>query len=261
MELNEVFIVGANRTPQAKAGTDLKDVPVPHLGINLVRRLLGDNLIPKDQIDEVIFGNTGAPAKYTNIGRIIALESGLHKKTSAHTVHRNCASGMEADEPGTTKVAAGEADLVVVGGIESMSQMPLIYSKEMTDLFAKLMRAKSVADKLKVMSSFRPPYLSPIIAIEQGLTDPFCGLNMGQTAEVLAREFDITRSQQDEFALNSHKKALSAIENGHFTNEIVSILVGKNLDKMLSQDTGQELTAPLKSSKSYALTLTEKQEV
>ena len=238
MELNEVFIVGANRTPQAKAGTDLKDVPVPHLGINLVRRLLGDNSIPKDQVDEVIFGNTGAPAKFTNIGRIIALESGLHKKTSAHTVHRNCASGMEAMGQGLLKVAAGEADLVVVGGIESMSQMPLIYSKEMTDLFAKLMRAKSVGDKLKVMSSFRPPYLSPIIAIEQGLTDPFCGLNMGQTAEVLAREFDITRSQQDEFALHSHKKALTAIENGHFANEIVSILVGKNLDKMLSQDTG-----------------------
>ena len=142
MELNEVYIVGANRTPQAKAGTELKDVPVPHLGINLVRRLLGDNSIPNDQVDEVIFGNTGAPAKYTNIGRIIALESGLNKTTSAHTVHRNCASGMEAMSQGHLKIASGEADLVVVGGIESMSQMPLIYSKEMTDLFVKLMRAK-----------------------------------------------------------------------------------------------------------------------
>ncbi len=238
MELNEVYIVGANRTPQAKAGTELKDVPVPHLGINLVRRLLGDNSIPNDQVDEVIFGNTGAPAKYTNIGRIIALESGLNKTTSAHTVHRNCASGMEAMSQGHLKIASGEADLVVVGGIESMSQMPLIYSKEMTDLFVKLMRARSVGDKLKVMSSFRPPYLSPIIAIEQGLTDPFCGMNMGQTAEVLAREFDITRTQQDEYALNSHKKALSAIENGFFENEIVPILIGKNLDKIMSRDTG-----------------------
>ena len=168
MELNEVFIVGANRTPQAKAGTDLKDVPVPHLGINLVRKLINDNNIADDKVDEVIFGNTGAPAKYTNIGRIIALESGLHKRTSAHTVHRNCASGMEAIYQGQLKVASGEADIVVVGGVESMSQMPLIYSKEMTDLFANLMRARSVGEKLKIMSSFRPPYLSPIIAIEQG---------------------------------------------------------------------------------------------
>lgn len=238
MELNEVFIVGANRTPQAKAGTDLKDVPVPHLGINLVRKLISDNNIGSDQVDEVIFGNTGAPAKYTNIGRIIALESGLHKKTSAHTVHRNCASGMEAIYQGQLKIAAGEAGLVVVGGVESMSQMPLIYSKEMTDLFAKLMRAKSVGEKLKIISSFRPPYLSPIIAIEQGLTDPFCGLNMGQTAEILSREFDITRIMQDEFALDSHKKALSAIENGHFDKEIVPILIGKKLDKLLQKDSG-----------------------
>ena len=154
MELNEVFIVGANRTPQAKAGTDLKDVPVPHLGINLVRKLVNDSCIGHDQIDEVIFGNTGAPAKYTNIGRIIALESGLHKKTSAHTVHRNCASGMEAIYQGQLKIAAGEAGLVIVGGVESMTQMPLIYSKEMTDLFAKLMRARSVGEKLKIISSF-----------------------------------------------------------------------------------------------------------
>ena len=143
MELNEVFIVGANRTPQAKAGGELKDVPVPHLGINLVRRLMANSNLPNDIIDEVIFGNTGAPAKYTNIGRIIALEAGLHKKTSAHTVHRNCASGMEAISQGFLKIAAGQGDVVVVGGVESMSQMPLIYSKEMTDLFARLMRAKS----------------------------------------------------------------------------------------------------------------------
>ncbi len=245
MELNEVFIVGANRTPQAKAGTELKDVPVPHLGINLVRKLIGDNSIPTDKVDEVIFGNTGAPAKYTNIGRIIALESGLHKKTSAHTVHRNCASGMEAIYQGQLKIAAGEADVVVVGGIESMSQMPLIYSKEMTNLFAKLMRARSVGDKLKIISSFRPPYLSPVIAIEQGLTDPFCGLNMGQTAEILSREFDITRDMQDTFALESHKKALQAIEEGRFEAEIAPVLVGKNLDKIMNKDSGPRVDCSL----------------
>ena len=72
-----------------------------------------------------------------------------------------------------------------------MSQMPLIYSKEMTDLFINVMKGKTLTAKLKALSAFRPPYLSPIVAIEQGLTDPFCGLNMGNTAEVLAREFGI----------------------------------------------------------------------
>ena len=81
-----------------------------------------------------------------------------------------------------------------------MSQMPLLYNEEMTDFFMDLMKAKSPADKLKALSHFRLPHLNPVIAIEQGLTDPFCGLNMGQTAEVLAREFEITRLMQDEFA-------------------------------------------------------------
>jgi len=238
MQLNEIYLVDAKRTPQAKAGTSLMDVPVPHLGVELVRYLLDKHNIPNDEVDEVVFGNTGAPAKYTNIGRIIALESGLHKKTSAHTVHRNCASGLEAVSQGLLQIASGRADLVVAGGLESMSQMPLIYSKEMTSLFADLMRARSFGDKMKALSAFRPPHLSPVIAIEQGLTDPFCGLNMGQTAEMLAREFNISREEQDSFALLSHEKALSAQSEGRFDEEILPILVGAKLDSLMSKDNG-----------------------
>ena len=155
------------------------------------------------------FGNTGTPAKYPNVGRVIALEAGLDKKTSGYSVHRNCASGMEAVSQAYLKIASGRCDVIVAGGVESMSQMPLIYNKEMTELFAKLMKAKSVGEKLSAMSSFRPNYLTPIVAIEQGLTDPFCGLNMGQTAELLARELKITREMQDTYANNSHQKAVS----------------------------------------------------
>ena len=82
---------------------------------------------------------------------------------------------------------------------------------------------------MKAISSFRPPHLSPIVAIEQGLTDPFCGLNMGQTAEMLAREFDISRETQDSFALSSHEKALKAQSEGRFDDEILPILVGLSL--------------------------------
>jgi acetyl-CoA C-acetyltransferase/acetyl-CoA acyltransferase len=116
--------------------------------------------------------------------------------------------------------------------------MPLIYGKEMTDLFANLMKAKSVSEKLKVMSSFRPPYLTPIVAIEQGLTDPFCGMNMGNTAEVLAREFGITREQQDEFANESHHKAVTATKEGKFEDEILPLVYGPKRDKLLREDVG-----------------------
>jgi acetyl-CoA C-acetyltransferase len=108
----------------------------------------------------------------------------------------------------------------------------------MTEFFLQLMKSKTPADKLKTFSSFRLPHLSPIIAIEQGLTDPFCGLNMGQTAETIAREFGISRLDQDEFANNSHYKTIKAQNDGHFDNEIVPIIAGKKLDKLISKDIG-----------------------
>lgn len=238
MSFRPVYIVEAVRTPQAKAGTDLKDVQAPFLGAYLVRNMMDNTDIPLDQVDEVIFGNTGTPAKYPNIGRVIGLEAGLHKKTSGYSVHRNCASGLEAVSQAFLKVASGRSDIIVAGGVESMSNMPLIYSKEMTELFVKIMKAKTVSDKLKAISTFRPPFLSPIVAIEQGLTDPFCGLNMGQTAELLARELGITRAQQDEYANNSHHKAIKAMNEGRFDDEIVPLAYGHKLSKLLTRDSG-----------------------
>lgn len=236
--MRDVYIVDAKRTPQAKSGLDLKDVPAPYLGSYLVRNIIDNTSIPADEVDEVIFGNTGAPAKYPNVGRVIALEAGLDKKTSGYTVHRNCASGMEALSQGFLKVAAGRGEVIVVGGVENMTQMPLIYSKEMTDLFINVMKAKKLPDKIKALSSFRPLYLSPVIAIEQGLTDPFCGLNMGLTAELLARDLGITREEQDEFANRSHTLAIAATKEGKFKDEIVPLMTGLKLDKLLSHDVG-----------------------
>ena len=238
MEGRVVYLVEGKRSPQVKSGTDLKDLSVPQLGVNLVRNLMDGSSLPFDSVDEVIFGNTGAPAKYPNIGRVVALEAGLSEKISSYTVHRNCASGMEALAQGWLKIASGRSDLIVAGGIESMSQMPLIYGKEMTELFINVMKAKSLPDKLKALGSFRPPHLSPVVAIEQGLTDPFCGLNMGQTAELLAREFRISREEQDIFAYNSHIKAVSAQTEGRFDDEIVPLIIGKNVDTLLDKDLG-----------------------
>lgn len=238
MAMREVYLASGVRSPHAKAGSVLKDVAAPHLGAYLLRHLMDENQIPLTEVDEVIIGNVGNPPKYPNIGRVMALEAGLHKKTSGYTVHRNCASGMEALSQAYLKVASGRSEVILAGGVESMSQMPLIYGKEMTDLFASVMKARTLQDKLKAVSSFRPPYLTPIIAIEQGLTDPFCGLNMGQTAELLAREFGITREMQDTFANESHHRASAATKEGRFNDEIVPLAIGENLDKLLFEDVG-----------------------
>jgi len=236
--MQDVYLVQGKRTPQAKAGTVLKNVQAPYLGHYLIRDILDETGIANDDVDEVIIGNTGNPAKFPNIGRVIALEAGLDKKTSGYSVHRNCASGMEALSQAYLKVASGRSDIIFAGGVESMSGMPLLYNEDMTEFFMHLMKAKSPADKMKVLTTFRLPHLSPVIAIEQGLTDPFCGLNMGQTAEKLAREFGFSREAQDEFANNSHRKAVLAMEGHKFDEEIVPIIAGKSLEEIVSKDNG-----------------------
>lgn len=238
VEMKPVYLVKGLRTPQAKSGTILKDVPPPYLGHYLIRQMIDEFQIPNDQVDEVIIGNTGNPAKYPNIGRVIALEAGLHKKTSGYAVHRNCASGMEALSQAFVKIALGRSDVIFAGGVENMSQMPLLFGKEMTDFFIDMMKAKTPADKIKIATQFRIPYLSPVIAIEQGLTDPFCGKNMGQTAETIAKEFKITRLQQDEFANDSHRRATMAMEAGKFTEEILPLIAGDKLDVLVNEDVG-----------------------
>ena len=145
---------------------------------------------------------------------------------------------MEALSQGFIKIASGRSDIIFAGGAESMSQMPLLFSKKMTALFVDLMKAKSGMQKLALLSHFRPDYLKPIIAIEQGLTDPFCGLNMGLTAEKLARELGISRQEQDEFANRSHQRAVAAQKEGRFAEEILAITMGSKLDKVLAEDVG-----------------------
>jgi acetyl-CoA C-acetyltransferase len=236
--MKAVYLVEGKRTPQAKSGADLQEVAAPYLGHYLVRHLADKHGIPADAVDEVIFGNTGNPAKYPNVGRVIALEAGLDKKTSGYSVHRNCASGMEALSQGFDKISSGRSHVIFAGGVENMSQIPLLYNKQMTAFFVDLMKAKSPMQKLAILAKFRPEFLKPIIAIEQGLTDPFCGLNMGNTAEKLARELGISRLEQDEFANRSHQRAVAAQKEGRFQEEILPITTGKKLDHVLAEDVG-----------------------
>jgi acetyl-CoA C-acetyltransferase/acetyl-CoA acyltransferase len=235
---SKVAIVGGVRTPFAKAGTQLKNCSAVHLGVTASREAMARAQIDRASIDEVVFGNAGTPANAANISRVIALRSGIPEAVPAFTVHRNCASAMEAVAQGALKIGAGLAETMLVGGTESMSQMPLIYGKEMTDLFANLMGAKTATQKLSILSQFRPGFLKPIVAIMEGLTDPISGLNMGQTAEVLARDFKISRTSQDEFALRSHQKTVAAQKAGKFNDEITPVEIEGNYSTFLDKDSG-----------------------
>ena len=234
-----IAIISGYRTPMTRAGGALKNVSAHDLGARIVREVLLRSKIPADKIDEVIIGNVSQPAEAANIARVIALKAGLNQRIPAFTVHRNCASGMEAITSAATKIIAGEAEIILAGGVESMSNSPLFFNQKMTALFTNLMKAKTLGQKLKAILSFRPDFLRPVIGLQQGLTDPISGLIMGCTAEILAKDFTITRKQQDEFSLLGHKKAEAAINAGIFKEEIIAIFNNdpKN-SKMIDEDDG-----------------------
>ncbi len=221
--MRDVVLMDGFRTPFAKAGTALASTPARELGRIAVSELLARHGVNPEEIDEVILGNVAQPSDSTNIARVVALLAGIPESAPAVTVQRNCASGMEAIALAHDRIAAGHAELIVAGGTESMSQIPLYVSERMTRTFERLSRAKSVGARVAAIAGVRIKDLQPRIAILEGLTDPVSGLNMGETAEVLAKEFAISREAQDDFALQSHRRAVAAMDSGRFAEEIVPV--------------------------------------
>jgi len=219
-----VVILGGFRTPWAKAGTALARVHAAELARIPAEELLLRLEIPVAEIDEVIFGNVAQPPDAANIARVIALRLGLPTQTPAVTVHRNCASGMEAISQAFDKIRFGLTDLMLVGGTESMTNIPFLFPESYQRKLVQLGRAKTAVRKVGAASSFRPEDWKPVFGIEEGLTDAVCDQNMGDTAENLAREFGISREEQDAYALESHLRAVRAADEGFFAGEIAPVL-------------------------------------
>jgi acetyl-CoA acyltransferase len=239
MEVRErIAIVDGIRTPMAKVGTALKDVAADDLGSYAVKEIVNRTGIPGHEFDELIFGNVAQPADAANVARVIALKAGLPISLPAYTVHRNCASGMESISTASDKILAGHAKTIIAGGTESMSNIPLLFNKQFTNFMGRLSKSRSLGQKLGTLASFRFSMLNPIIGVMQGLTDPVSGLIMGMTAENLSREFHIDREAQDTYAVESHRRAVEAQKNGLLKDEIIPIPIGKNMEKMLSEDVG-----------------------
>ncbi|MFK5936928.1 MAG: thiolase family protein [Sulfurimonas sp.] len=238
MKKERIAIVSGLRTPMAKSGGKFKNLQADTLGSRLVRELMMESSLDFNQVDEVIIGNVSQPVHAANIARVIALRAGFDESIPAMTVHRNCASGMESITTAASRIYAGEGNVYLCGGVESMSNIPFIYNKNMTGMFEQLAKSKTALDRVKTLFGFRPSYLKPIIGIMSGLTDPVSGLLMGSTAEILARDFGISRAEQDAFALTSHKKAIVARDSGRFAQEISAIVYDEIHGKFLDYDDG-----------------------
>ncbi len=219
----EVVIVAGIRTPMGKMGGMLEGMSAVELGMHAVRELLARSPLTRDDIDSVIIGNVIQPAEAANIARVISLQAGVPRRVPAHTVHRNCASGMQAVTDAAEKILAGRADVVVAGGVESMTHAPLLFHDRFRAALAGLQKARSVPDRARAALGVLKAPWKPRIGLLEGLTDPVVQLNMGQTAEVLAREFAISRKEQDEFSVQSHNRAEAAWDEEWFNEEVMHL--------------------------------------
>jgi acetyl-CoA C-acetyltransferase/acetyl-CoA acyltransferase len=234
----DVVVVAGARTPFVKAGTILRRVGAVELGRIAVREAIERSEIDPEAIDEVVVGNIAGPADAANVARVIALEAKIPKKVPAFTVSRNCASGIESVVEAAYRIRAGDADLVVAAAVESMSRIPFLFTDEAQDLWTSIARARSFPARLAGFARFRPRHVKPVVALELGLADAVSGMNMGETAEVLAREFAISREDQDAFALRSHRLAAAAWNEGRMQGEVVPVPVPPRFDELADRDNG-----------------------
>lgn len=230
----EPVIVDGIRTPFARSGTVFKNIPAEELGRQAVHELIEKTALDTKVVDEVIIGTVSQMVDAANVSRIIAQRAGLPARVPAYTVNRNCASGLEAIGSALEKIRAGLADVVIAGGVESMSNIPIFYySKRLTQILVDASKAKTLWARIAKFATVRPRDLKPDLI---GQTDPLNGMRMGDTAEVLAKEFGISREAQDAFALMSHERAVAA--RPRLSEEISPVYIAPRYETVVKNDAG-----------------------
>jgi len=215
----DIYIIDGARTPFLKSRNRPGPFSASDLATAAGKSLLVRQPFAPTELDEVILGCAAPSVDEVNIGRVAALRMGCGPKVPGWTVMRNCASGMQALDSAIANMLSGRSNLVLAGGVDALSRAPLLYSDVMVMWFSNFMAAKSPLQKAGMFLKLKPAQLlTPIIAIMKGLTDPYVGLLMGQTAENLAYRFGIDRRRMDEYAARSHARLIRAQESGFFSD-------------------------------------------
>jgi acetyl-CoA C-acetyltransferase len=214
MTRRPVYVVDGSRSPFLKAhGKPGPFTPVD-LAVGCGRPLLARLGLPPDAFDDVIFGCVNPIADEVNPGRVAGLRLGLDEGTPGWTVQRNCGSGMQSIDAAFRAIESGTSDLVLAGGTEALSYAPLIFGYEAASWFGRLNGAPSTGARLAAFAAFTPRIMKPVKGHVNGQTDPIVELNMGQTAEILAFLFDVSRAEADQYAVESHRRLADANANG-----------------------------------------------
>lgn len=243
-----VAIVAGLRTPFCKAGTEFGRLTSLDLSKAVVQELVNRTEIDPKEIDALVWGNVVPTVAAPNVGREIVLSTSLPKHIHATTVMRACASSTESTTNAANAIALGNSEVAITGGVDCLSDVPILFSRTFSDALVAASRAKTLPDKLKAFAGIKPKHLLPI---PPAIAERSTGRTMGQHAEAMAKENDISRQKQDEFALRSHQLAAAAVEDGRVPPEIAPVYLpdqGKAVtkDNHIRPDTTYEALSKLR---------------
>ncbi len=221
MTAREVFLVDGARTPFLKVRGKRGPFTPVDLAVQSGRPLLARQPFAPDAFDMVILGCVNVIADEMNPARVAALRLGMGAEMVAFTVQINCGSGMQSIDTAFRTIREGSGDLILAGGAEALSHAPLVLRDDAVDWLAGMQSASGPLATAQNAVQIRPRHLKPVVGLERGLTDPITDLSMGQTAEVLAHHFGITRAMSDAYAVESHKRLASAQHSGTLSTEVM----------------------------------------
>jgi acetyl-CoA acyltransferase len=230
-----VAIVAGVRTPFMKSGTAFRDVSAVALARHASRELLFRSELDGREVDEVIFSQVVPSVLAPNVGREVSLLPQLLPSVPAYTLNRACASSAQAIANAADQIALGHADTILAGGVESLSDIPILHSRRFSRVLMDASRAKSIGGRVAAFGRTRPRDLVPVTP---AIAEPSTGESMGQSAEKMAKENGISREAQDEVALRSHQRAAAATADGRLPAEIAPWFGGAAMDQPLPADNG-----------------------
>jgi acetyl-CoA acyltransferase len=230
-----VAIVAGVRTPFAKSGSILKDVPAVQLARHAAKELLYRTEIDGKEIDQVIMGQVVPSVLVPNVAREVSLLPQLPPGVPAYSLNRACASAAQAVTSAADQIVLGHADTILAGGVESLSDIPILHSRRFSQILVEASKAKTVGARLAAFSRLRPRDLVPVAP---AIAEPSTGESMGQSAEKMAKENGIAREDQDRIAAMSHQRAAAGTADGRLTSEIVPWFGGAGMDVVATSDNG-----------------------
>ena len=230
-----VAIIAGVRTPFAKSGTLFRDVSATTLARHAARELLYRSEIDGREIDEVVFSQVVPSALIPNVAREVSLLPQLPPSVPAYTLNRACASAAQAINNAADQILLGHADAILAGGVESLSDIPILHSRRFSQILVDASKARSFGGRVAAVGRVRPRDLIPV---SPAIAEPSTGETMGQSAEKMAKENGISREEQDRIALMSHQRAAAATADGRLTAEIAPWFSGPEMDQITTGDNG-----------------------